>query len=423
MIHLLRLELIKMKRSRYTYVLLAILLTAVGSYYFYVNQKDMGLYEAQAMIAESLDSHQQAYEQAMKEIEEVEKREGMVDYVLQNFLEVTKRQFEAHQMMFEGVTNHDWSLYWQGEIMNTLRMEENKKEELQTIVKSYRWPTPFTVLSTMEQVRWMEENSIQPVFPTNYASWHSLYDEEYDSPLIKDLVTDAAEKYSSSGFFFIYYLFGYGFGLLGLFFVLFLFTDILTKEGFGKNGPIQMLRTQPIRKSMFWISKWLTVMGGSLLLVFLITMTGLGLGGFFNRLGDWNYPVLIYGPERTYTFLTMTEFLFRGLGLFLLILALGFSLLFLFSVLTNRAVLAIGLTVAVIILGQMLTEQASLLTWSHWLPFHYFEVYPILNGEYAVINENELFTYRQAMLSLSICTLIVLVATFGAVKLRKGVMS
>lgn len=164
-------------------------------------------------------------------------------------------------------------------------------------------------------------------------------------------------------------------------------------------------------------------MGGSLLLVFLITMTGLGLGGFFNRLGDWNYPVLIYGPERTYTFLTMTEFLFRGLGLFLLILALGFSLLFLFSVLTNRAVLAIGLTVAIIILGQMLTEQASLLTWSHWLPFHYFEVYPILNGEYAVINENELFTYRQAMLSLSICTLIVLVATFGAVKLRKGVMS
>ena len=420
MIHLLRLELMKMKRSRYTFVLLFLLVIAVGSYFFYENQKEKDLKEAEVLILSNLEINQAGYEQAKKEIEE---NDGTSDFALQNSFEVHERQFKSYQMMHDGIVNKDWSLYWQGELLDTVSMEETKKQELQTIAKSYRWSTPFTVLSGVDQLRWMEERSIHPIFPTGWHTWLSLYDEEFDTPLLGEIVAEASEKHSSSGFYFIYQAFSYGFGLAGLLFLLFLFTDILTKEGFGKNGPIQMLRTQPIRRSKFWFAKGFTVMGGSLFIIFLVALAGLCLGGLFNRIGDWDYPVLIYGPERTYTFLTIAEFLGKSLGLFLMVLALGFALLFLFSVLTNRAVLAIGLTVAVLVIGQMLTEQAMLLTWSHWLPFHYIEVFPILNGEYAVVEENALFTYRQAILSLSISTLILLIVTFGAVKLRKGVMS
>ena len=118
--------------------------------------------------------------------------------------------------------------------------------------------------------------------------------------------------------------------------------------------------------------------GGSLLIVIGFALVGILLGAIFNRLGDWNYPILIYGPNRTYSFLPLTVFIGKALGLFLLLLALGFSLLFFFSVLTNRAIIAIGLTVVLLFGGKMLAEQSTLLSWAHMLPFHYFDVYKII---------------------------------------------
>ena len=55
MIHLLRLELTKMKRSRYSLGLLLLLLIAVKSYFFYTNQKEMGLKEAELLILSNLE--------------------------------------------------------------------------------------------------------------------------------------------------------------------------------------------------------------------------------------------------------------------------------------------------------------------------------------------------------------------------------
>ena len=213
------------------------------------------------------------------------------------------------------------------------------------------------------------------------------------------------------------------FSILGVIFFVFFFGNILTREGFGKHGPIQMLRTQPIRRWKFWASKGVTVIGGAILIIAVVVLVGIGLGSIFNRLGDWDYPILIYGPNRTYSLLSLVAFLGKALGLFLLLLALGFSLVFLFSVLTNRAITAIGLTLVVLFGGQMLTEQATLLTWSHWLPFHYFDVYAIVNGEYAILQNNELYTYNAAILSLSVTVVVILLITFGVGKLRKGVIS
>lgn len=409
-----------MKRSRFTYVLLFILIVSLCSYFFYIDRKETKLEVAKANVINNLEHNQEFYESAKKELDE---KDGKVDPILQNTLNVSERQYNAYKMMDIGLKYKNWSLYWQGEILNSAILEEMKKKELEFVAKSYTYPTPFTIFSGIDQTRWMVERSIHPIFPTDSYSWLSLYDEEFNDPIVKDIVLGRSQKYSSSGIYFVYHLFGYGFGFIGLLFFLLLFADILAKEGFGRNGPIQLLRTVPVRRSTFWISKAFIVIGGSFLVICCIAIVGISLGTLFNRFGDWDYPILIYGPDRGYSFLPVIEFLGKSLLLFLLVLALNFTLLFLFSILTNRAILAIGLTVIAIIIGQTLTDQASLLSWVHWLPFHYIEVYPILSGEYAIKTDNPLFTYQQAILSLSLSTLILLFITFSAVKLRKGVMS
>ncbi|WP_332651225.1 hypothetical protein [Lysinibacillus sp. 54212] len=418
MFPLLRFDFIKMRRSRFTFILLLLLLLVVGGYYFYIDKKEMPMEEVETLILSNLELNRVEYEAAQKEVDE---SDGFMGMELKHRFENSERQYRSYQLMHEGFTNEDWAVYWQGELMNIGNMEETKRKELLHVKNSYTWYTPFTVFSHMDQMRWMEERGIQPVFPTHWGSWLTLYDQEFSDPVLEKVVNKGSVKYSSSGFHFIYYVFQYGFGLMGLLFFLFLFADIVTKEGFGRNGPIYMLRTQPIRRTSFWLSKSIFVMVGSAATILFVALIGLGFGLAFNRIGDWDYPILIYGTDRTYSFLTIAEFLGKSSVMFLLVLALVFSLLFLFSLLTNRAILAIGLTSIVIFVGQMLTDQAMLLSFAHWIPFNYIEAYPIVNGAYAIEKNNALFTYNQGILSLAWSTSIILLITVALVKLKKGV--
>ena len=420
MIHLLKLELVKLKRSKFTIIIISLVLIVLGSYFFYLDQKEMSLNRVKEIGQVNFDMSKLGYEQAKAKIEATE---GTIGMELQMEFDMYERGYNADTKKMEGINSGNWSLYLQGEIENFSQIEKGKKEELAYVAKSYIWPTPFTFMSEMDRMRWMEERNIKPIFQTIYTSWRSIYDEEFEDPILEEIVTENSNKYSSSGFHFTYELLKYSFSIFGVIFFIFFFGDILTREGFGKNGPIHMLRTQPIRRWKFWLSKGITVIVGSLLIIFGIVLIGLALGAIFNRLGDWDYPILIYGPERTYSFLPLAVFVGKALGLFMLMLGLGFSLLFLFSVLTNRAITAIGLTLVVLFGGQMLTEQAMLLSWSHWLPFHYFDVYAILTREYAVLQENYLYTYTAGIISLSVTTVIILLLTFGLGKIRKGVIS
>jgi len=417
MIHLLRLEWLKIRRARFTYVLLFLLLLTAAGYFFYIDTKETKLHEAEAYVLSNVETSMGFVESTTEEIEQ----NGGTDPNLEEVLVNAERQYEAFLLMNEGLEKKDWSLYWQGELLNNSWQEESKEEQLKEVLKSYLWPTPFTVFTMMDKMRWMEKRSIQPIFPTSSHTWRTLYDEQFDDPIAEEIVTSSSGVYSSSGFYFVYHLFNYGFGFFGLFFVLFFFADILTKEGLDGNGPIQLLRTQPISRMKFWISKAVASMGGSILLIGFTATISLVLGSVFNRLGDWNYPILIYGPERTYSFLTLTSFLGKSLILFSLVLALSFTCLFLFSILANRTLLGIGLTVVFLVIGQLLTDQSMLLNWSHWLPFHYINVYPIVDGTYAVQYENENYTYLQAILSLSLSTGILLAMTYLAGRLKKGV--
>lgn len=421
MLHLIRLELVKLRRSRYIGTLLVVLAIATVSYYGYVHQKSISLEEARATIKETHDSFQAGYEDVVKQIEEAEKNGGKLDQSLENLAVVSKRQVDAHQLIYEGIQKQDWSLYWQGELLDSEWTAENKEEELNTVIKSYRWPTPFTVFAYRDQMKLMADYEIQPVFPTNEVTWKTLYDQEYDTPLIEEIVSKYSRKYSATGFFFNYYLFDVGLGLIGLLVLVFLFADFITKEGFQRNGPIHLIRTQPMKRMTFWMAKSVTVLAVTIGILLLVGISGLIIGSLFDRLGDWNYPVLIYGEERSYSFLTTVEFIARGIGLFILLAAFSFGLLFLFSIMTQRAIVALGLTVLVLLVGQLSTQQTILLSWAHWLPFYYMDVYSIVSGEYAVIQENFEFTYRQGLVTTLVWTGAVICGAVGVAKLKKGV--
>ena len=423
MFYFLGLEWKKVIRSKFALILLSIVLIFLGSYFFYIDQKEMSLQEMKENVQNNLDMNIEGYESTKAEIEEIEAKGEFIDPIIQNNFNMYERQLKSYRITHEGINTENWSLFLQGEIDFNSLDEEEAKRQLEEVAKAYIWPTPFTILSGMDQLRWMEERNIRPVFPTYSSSWRSIYDEEFSEPIFKQIVEENSDKHSSAGLYFTYEALNYGLSILGVVFFVFFFGDILTREGFGKNGPIHMLRTQPIRRWKFWLSKGITVIGGSLLIILGMALIGIALGVIFNRLGDWDYPILIYGPDRTYSFLPLAVFLGKALALFLLILGLGFSLLFLFSVLTNRAITAIGLTLVVLFGGQMFAEQAELLTWSHWLPFHYFDVYSVATGEYAILQNNELYTYNTALISLSITIVLILLLTFVVGKLRKGVIS
>ncbi|MEC1178332.1 ABC transporter permease [Metasolibacillus meyeri] len=416
MLYLLQLEWTKIKRTRMIYILILLVLLAIGSYFFFIDKKSITLEEIEQHVAENVVYFEELVASMKKDSENLN---SMEKEVISNMT----RHYDGYVTMQEGVAARDWVLYWQGDLLNFSKQGENAQEQLETYKNSYMYPTPFTVLVHMDKMRWMEERAIQPLAIGLQNQTLTLYDQDFSDPQIEGIAQNLSQFYSSTGTYFLYHLFQYGFSLAGLIFFLFLFADILTKEGFGRNGPIHLLRTMPMRRATFWVSKALAVILGSLLIIGLVAVVGLGLGTLFNRLGDWQYPMLIYGPERTYTLLSLAEFLGKAGLLFVVMLAFGFSFLFLLSILTNRAILAIGLTVVVLVFGQQLTEQTLLVSWTHWLPFHYLDVYAILNGEYAILHNNPLLTYGQGMLSLIVSTFILLGITFGAVKLRKGVMS
>ncbi|WP_107839652.1 ABC transporter permease [Metasolibacillus meyeri] len=416
MLYLLQLEWTKIKRTRMIYILILLVLLAIGSYFFFIDKKSITLEEIEQHVAENVVYFEELVASMKKDSENLN---SMEKEVISNMT----RHYDGYVTMQEGVAARDWVLYWQGDLLNFSKQGENAQEQLETYRNSYMYPTPFTVLVHMDKMRWMEERAIQPLAIGLQNQTLTLYDQDFSDPQIEGIAQNLSQFYSSTGTYFLYHLFQYGFSLAGLILFLFLFADILTKEGFRRNGPIHLLRTMPMRHATFWVSKALAAILGSLLIIGLVAVVGLGLGTLFNRLGDWQYPMLIYGPERTYTLISLAEFLGKAGLLFVVMLAFGFSLLFLLSILTNRAILAIGLTVVVLVFGQQLTEQTLLVSWTHWLPFHYLDVYAILNGEYAILHNNPLLTYEQGMLSLIVSTFILLGITFGAVKLRKGVMS
>jgi len=299
-----------------------------------------------------------------------------------------------------------------------LKEEENSMYPIENEIKkrdgyyTSTWPNLFTRETRYKMNKWMAERNIQPVFRYDFISWMTIYDIAFQDEIIEEIVKIRIVKYDSSGISFLNHVSQYIFGIVGAIFFLFLFGDIVTKEGYGKYGPIHFLKTMPIHRGKILISKLITILLVSMITLLIITIFSLLLGTVFDRFGDLDYPVLIYGENYTHQLIEMSSFLIQSVLLFLMVLLFCFSLLFLFSMLTKTILPALGLTIVTVYIGITFSENAIKSSFSSLNPFHYFTVPKIITNELAASINNFDFSFTRGLLVFFISSLILFSLTY-----------
>ena len=150
----------------------------------------------------------------------------------------------------------------------------------------------------------------------------------------------------------------------------------------------------------------------TLLIFALATLTSLVLGALFDRVGEWNYPVLIYGESYSFTFMPMSNYLSKVFILFFCALLFSYALLFFWSYITKRMILAVGITAATLIAGWQLSKQTLHISIAPYVPFHYLSPKSIITMVYAVETENFLYTFETGVTVLLISSVVVILLTY-----------
>ncbi len=402
MFSLINIEWIKMKRSLFYKILLLFLIIGIVGSYIYIFSNTMGADE----VSEILDNSLASEKEQLAHLELLEQEEGdSFDQSSRHALNQYREWVPAHQAQIEGIASSDWTKWANGNIITRNFSETNLPEYWE-----HKYQSRFTLETHKSMLEWMRDRNIQPLWPNNF--WLTQYDVYFDEGIEPIVRNDFEKRHSSSGSYFNYHLFEKLFTLIGIFFFIFLFSDIVTKEGEGRNGPINLLRTMPLHRLAVLTSKF-----GAVLLMTIGTLAGIFLfatllGTVFDRFGDWDYPTLIYGENYTYEWVPVSLFLIKSAWLFFLVLIFSYSLLFFFSLLTNRAIIALGITLTLLVLGVKWAEQSVLTTNTHLFPLHYINVFPIISNKFAVLHDNFAFSYQNGVISLAISSIILLFFTY-----------
>ena len=376
-----------MRRTRFFKVLLLLLIVGISTYYTYIYLNTVRSHE----VIDNLESQLDGSEERLSELEKESEGNHNDSSDYNHELKFYRTSVPLLKQQMQGLTSGNWEIWAKSNSLsrNFDEMILSKQEWEST------YPTRFTLETHQSMLEWFAARNIEPIWPNDF--WMTKYDEVFDEGLEPIIRGNFEKRHASNGSYFSYHLLEHLFTLIGVVFFLFLFSDIVTKEGEGRNGPIHLLRTQPLQKDLFLVSKF-----GSVLIMTLFILLGVFglttlLGTVFDRFGDWDYPILIYDTEYAYQWMPLGWFLLKSTGLFLLILLFGYSLMFFFSVLTNRAIISIGITLTLLVLGINWAEQSTLYVNSHFLPFHYLNVFPIVSNEYAVLYDNFAFSYQNGV--------------------------
>ena len=166
-----------------------------------------------------------------------------------------------YEAILNAYEEKDWKFILNSEIKrdeNELDILIYKKEYYSSV-----FPTLFTRETQMEYQKWLRDKEIVPVLRIGDLTWTTVYDKVFiisngqDEILEEELVVKYSNKYSSTGIYYLNQLFLLLFGVFGAVFFLFLFGDIVTKEGAGRSGPINLLHTQPIKRGKYLLVNYL----------------------------------------------------------------------------------------------------------------------------------------------------------------------
>ena len=411
MIRLIQFEMKKVFTSNLFRILLLAFCVFIIAYYIFVH---INTVKVEELISEKeSDIHRnQIATQRIKD--SIESSDSNSKKGLESDLEFQEEWNEKDEITLKAFQENDW--------ITLLNQDMERDEDSLARVRrdeyyTSSWPTPFTTEIRLAEYRWLLEREIAPVLRYNFWSHMTAYDLHFpieggSEDELKAMVVKFSDKYSPTGVYYLNHLFRLLFGVSGAILFLFLFGDIVTKEGLGRNGPIHLLQTQPIRRDKVLLSKFLTVLLSSVLILVGTSVFSIIFGTVFDSFGYWNYPVLIYGEEYSYSFMNMSTFILKSAFLFFMILLFCYSILFLFSILTKRASIALGLTIATIIMGIKLNEESVLSSLAPYIPFHYFSVPQVVTMELAVLLKNSDFSYMNGLISLGVSSFIILVVTY-----------
>lgn len=412
MIRLIQFEMRKLFRATFFQILLLAFFLFIVVYFVFVH---MNTIRTEDLIRET-EGNIHFEEQHVQELKDaIDSGEIETDDQIKDDIDFWENFTGEKKALLKGYEDENWATLLKLEIEDVADDYESNLYKREYYTSS--WPTLFTQETRLEQNKWLRDNKIVPVLPIDYHSWLTVYDvvfavENGPEEFFKDYVEEHSKKYSSTGVYYLNHVFGLLFGVLGVGFFLFLFGDIVTKEGLSRNGPINLLQTQPIHRRKIVVSKFITVLLLSALILIGTGIISLLLGAIFDRFGDWNYPVLIYGEEYMHSFMNMSTFLIKSMVLYFMVLVFCFSLLFLFSILTKKALIALGLTLVTLFMGIRLSEESVLSSFAPFVPFHYFATPQVVTMELAATLENFSFTFTNGLVVLGISSAVLMLVTY-----------
>lgn len=392
MMGLFQFELKKFWTSVVVKIFLAIFLLGIIAYYAYVYRQTV---EVQDVTIEINESKMQM-ENQLSMIEDQTSEEALF---LLSMIEKEEWLLEVYE-----------EERWQDVLASELAMyeEEYKAKIAQKQYYTASFPTLFTMETRKAYFEYMQQHHITPILPVHLYAWTTMYDELFpinesgDDPFFRQFVEEESRLNSSTSVYFLYQLSKFIFSPVGLLFFLLLFSDMMTKEGLRTKGPIQLLYTLPLQGWKIPTIKIVTMMTVSFCLLIGVALISLLLGFLFDRVGDWDYPVLVYGETYTYAFIPIWHYLLKALLLFSAMLLFSYSLLLLLSYLTKQMLLALGLTVAILVMGMTLSQQSIYTGIGPYLPFHYGSIDSIITMDYAISAENMRYSFEVGLVVLFI---------------------
>jgi len=305
----------KIAKSNFFRIILLGFCIFIVAYYVFINLNTMRVEDLIVEAESTVQSNNENLERLRDSLDESDEQ-GKKQ--IESELEFWEEWSKEDEIKLKALQENDWTTLLKQAI-------EKDADHLASYTRddyfTSSWATPFTYETRLEEYRWLLERESAPLLPYNYWSYMTAYDlhfpieggseEEFKADIVK-----FSTKYSSTGIYYLNHLFRLLLGISGAIFFLFLFGDIVTKEGLGRNGPIHLLQTQPIRRDKVLLSKFLTVLLSSVFILVGTSIFSLILGTVFDSFGYWNYPVLIYGEEYAYSFMNMSTFIIKSAFLF-----------------------------------------------------------------------------------------------------------
>ncbi|HLQ72174.1 MAG TPA: ABC transporter permease, partial [Bacillota bacterium] len=327
------------------------------------------------------------------------------DFTIKRAMENAKERLIAYE-------NDDWTTILDTHIRDYQKMVTQEQNLVGAIAEDYL----YSMETTLEQLKIIHDKNIKPVFPIKRPITKSTF----SSPKDEEAYRLAMKKFDASSMYFMYMAFGIFFGIFGIGFFIFLFNDILTKEGPGRGGPIHFLYTQPVKRFKVIVSKYIAMVIVSL--AFLAGSTGLSfiLGTVFDRMGNGDYPILINGDENAFSFMNLSTFLTKAMILFILGLLFTYALMFVLSIVTRNNLATLGGTFAILILGMKFGSQDYLSNIVHFIPFTYFSPEGVISRETALALNNFDVTFKNGIISLTLSIIILWCLSYLLLKVKHG---